>query len=334
MKKNNKFKIGVTMLILIAFVIVGIGLKKKIQSTNEEIYQGNQINLSINSTEKIEIKQLTHATNDQGQEVISFNFNIYPQEANDQSVLISLKWIDEEVSESIDNYLHYERVKYDTIAITCLKRANYQAQMTIASQSNKNVQASIKIDFNKQFQGFKTSEIRLIREIESMDNPTISLDEVKTAILNESQGFGDGTRYSAALDIQKLVIRNDHDNHTFLNDIAVLSDDLSQLMREDIIIASQFLETLSTCSGKSFYDLFINSDAENALITESIPGRDEIANFNYLTFSSKIHIDFEYYGEDFTFSFNLIHMVKTSLLHNYLFIPVSSITIEIPNIVF
>ncbi len=206
--------------------------------------------------------------------------------------------------------------------------------MTITSNSNTNVKASIKIDFNRQFKGFKATDIVMIKEITSFDDLTISKEDLINEIKEQSLGFGDGTRYSSTTEITNLVIKESIEKYTFLNDSMDVINSPSLICFPNFIFADQFIETLSMCYGKPFSELFINSDAENNLMMEPAQGRDEIADFNYLTFYSKTRVDFTFYGENYSFTFESMHVVQTMILTDYLIIPVTSIVVEIPNIVF
>lgn len=330
MKKNKKMQIVLWSSIALMISCVGIKISTTDHFGDSKTFQGEQLNLSIDTTKKLAIKQLSQTTNDFGQEVITFNYTVLPEQANNQLIDVTLEWVNNDVDDVISDYLKYEVTLVNSIKLTCIKKSNNQAKLIITSRSNTSVKASLLIDFNKDFLGFNKSEYTIINVIDSMTDYVISIDDIQTAIEDESKGYGNGTRYKHAQGMQNFSIQSNDENKSYLNEV----EDTEHFMFENAVNTPQFMEKLATAPNSTFQQLFSNSQFENYLITTSIQDRDFIADFNYVTFKSAIKVSFDYYGETYTHTFNLYNMIATSILNDYLIIPVSSIIVEIPNIVF
>lgn len=330
MKRNKKMQIVLWSSIALMISCVGIKISTTDHFGDSEIFQGEQLNLSIDTTKKLSIKQLSQTTNDLGQEVITFNYAVLPEQANNQLIDVTLEWVSSDVEDVISDYLKYEVTLVNSIKLTCIKKSNNQAKLTITSRSNTSVKASLLIDFNKDFLGFNKSEYTILNVINNMTDYVISVDDIQTAIEDENKGFGAGTRYKHSQEMQNFTIQSNEENTSYLNEV----EDTEHFMFENAVNTPQFMEKLATGPHSTFQQVFNNSQFENHLITTSIQDRDFIADFNYVTFKNVVKVNFDYYGENYTYTFNLYNMIKTSVLNDYLIIPVSSITVEIPNIVF
>lgn len=334
MKRNKKMQIVLWSSIALMISCVGIKISTTDHFGDSRVYQGEQLNLSIDTTKKLSIKQLNQTTNDLGQEVITFNYTVLPEQANNQLIDVTLEWVSSDVEESISDYLKYEVTLVNSIKLTCLKKANNQAKLTITSRSNTSVKASLLIDFNKDFLGFNKSEYTIVNVINDETDYVISVDDIQTAIANENKGFGAGTRYKHSQDMQNFIIQSNEENESYLNENTNIEENMDYLMFKGAVNTPQFMEKLATAPNSTFQQVFKNSEFENHLVTTTIQDRDFINDFTYLTFKSVIKVNFDYYGENYTYTFNLYNMLATAVINDYLVIPVSSITVEIPNIVF
>lgn len=319
--KKNKRIISLLSVALLLFTGYRIYHKSNIMHLN------NQKDTSI-SVEKVEsnlkIKYLKTSTNSQGQEVISFNYEVLPAEANDKTVTTILSWSDTSIIDNINEYLSYTHNETDFyIEITCLQKSNYQAKFTLISNANNNATASVLIDFEQEFLGFSNNEINLSKTLAlSSDEVLYNEEDIKTKILSLSNGF------LGTVSINDKVIS---DFNMTLTNVAI---SLNNPLNEDYIKNDNELNNVYTNARENSSSTdFINTISENYIKNLSNLQKETIRLSETIELNATYTITFNYYGESFEFTCNLVDNVSTEAFANSTYVNVDSITVE-GNIIF
>ena len=162
-KQNNKLIIGT---ILSALLIVGTGtlayLTKGFQDWSFNQNQKND-DLGLETEIKssgLELRLLNTTENEDGSITKSFNFTIKPKIITNKNLVINSKYkdgtlVDESVLEVTYEY-PYDNSGY--INIICKQAFSQQIEVNIASESNSEVKAIIKVDYVKKVLNVETKE--------------------------------------------------------------------------------------------------------------------------------------------------------------------------------
>ena len=140
MKKQNFKTIfwSLSSLLLITGLSMGFILK----------YESSFNNPVIDNQELLTIKRTSSITNSDGTETQSFVYSINPENATNQNVILTAKFID---GTSCDEYITYNsNTDEKTISVTCLKDFSKQILLEVMSESNNSITKTIKIDYEKK----------------------------------------------------------------------------------------------------------------------------------------------------------------------------------------
>lgn len=162
-KQNNKLIVGT---IISALLIVGTGtlayLTKGFQDWSFNQNQKND-DLGLETEIKssgLELRLLNTTENEDGSITKSFNFTIKPKIITNKNLVINSKYkdgtlVDESVLKVTYQYT-YENTGY--INIICKQAFSQQIEVNIASESNSEVKATIKVDYVKKVLNVETKE--------------------------------------------------------------------------------------------------------------------------------------------------------------------------------
>lgn len=319
--KNNKRIIALLSIALLLFTGYRIYHKSNIINLNNS----NDTSVSVDKVESdLKIKYLKTSTNSQGQEVISFNYEVLPVEANDKTVTISLLWSDTSITDDINEYLSYTHDETDFyVEISCLQKSNHQAKFTLVSNANNNATASVLIDFEQEFLGFSNNEINLSKTLAlSSDEILYNEKDIKTKILSLSNGF------LGTISINDKVIS---DFNMTLGNVAI---SLNNPLTEDYISNDTELNNIYIKARENSLSTdFINTISEDYIRNLSNSQKEAIRTSDTIELNATYNIAFNYYGESFEFTCNLVDTVSAEAFANSTYVNVDSITVE-GNIIF
>ena len=318
MKTYSKKLIGVLSLSLLLFA----GCRVYNPSSNKV---NNNSSIEVNKIEAgIKIKNLATKANSIGQEVISFNYEVLPEEANDKSVSTSLTWSDITLQDDINDFLSYTHDNTNfKVEITCLQKSNNQAKFTLVSNANNEASASVLIDFEQEFLGFSDDKITLTKEL-TLENNEELLDEqdVKEEILKLSKGF------LGTISISEKEIFNFSMNLSNVS-LSLKTPDVNNLLTDDQTLNNVYLEARSD----ELSIEFVNELAVNYVKKLSNANKKIIRSSEFLMLNATYEVSFTYYGSTFSFTCNLIDIIATTAFAEATYVNVESIVTE-GNIVF
>jgi len=318
MKKYNKKIISVLSLALLLFA----GCQVYKPSSHNLI---NDSSLEVNKKEAgIKIKNLATRSNSEGKEVISFNYEVLPEEANDKSVSTSLTWSDASVQDDINDFLSYTHDNENfKVEITCLQKSNNQAKFTLVSNANNEASASVLIDFEQEFLGFTNDEITLTKNLSLESSEKIlSEQDIKEEILKLSKGFL-GTISINDKEISNFVVE--------LNNVSLSlkTPEVNDLLSNDQTLTNVYKEARSN----ELSNDFVNKIADDYIKTISNANKKTIRSSDTLVLEAVYEVTFTYYGNNFTFTCDLVDNIATSAFAEATYVNVESIETE-GNIIF
>ncbi len=281
--------------------------------------------ISIDKEESnLKIKHLKTSTNQQGQEVISFNYEVLPIEANDKSVTTNLSWNDSSITDNIKDFLTYSHNEANFyIEITCVKKANHQAKFTLVSNANNNASANVLIDFEQEFLGFENNEINLSKVLTlSSEEKIYNEEDIKNEILSLSNGF------LGTISVNDKVINN---FNMTLNNVSISLN--SPTNKDYINNDTKLNETYLNARKNSSSTTFVSKISEDYIKNLSNSQKETIRLSDTIELKAEYTITFNYYGESFEFKCNLVDTISTETLANSTYVNVDSIVVE-GNIIF
>lgn len=325
--KNQFFLFFLTMMVAVCATIFYL---KKETVHYQTIYDEN---ITIQHTDALQVSS-KRLEND-GHQEIEFTYQILPEDANCWEISISLTWTNEKVEERIEDYLSYEHFEDDyKIIVTCLKKADYQAKMTLKSKDNQDAKAIITIDFYKDFLGYQEEKIHLHKKMTSMNESIFSKEEIQTTIDQKSMGFGKGTLYQFSHKIENFTLQVDEEksNSYVTNDYK--NGERENLYLEGAYYGNGLLIDLGSGKDSTFQNCFLGSDSENVLKSQDLQTREMLLENDFAVFRSIGKAKFDYYGKHYEMDFTLDYILPTECFYDYLYKKVDSVKTSIGEIIF
>lgn len=335
-KKGNTGKVVLSLFSITVLLFSGFNIYKSFVS-DEPSFDGNglpgdNINPSTpgGSIDKVEsndlkIRNMKTTTNDSGNQVISFNYQVLPEEATDKSVNISLSWSDSSVSDDINDYLSYTHNQSSYyIEVTLLQRSNNQGKLVLTSKTNSNATATVYIDYEQEFLGWNLAgDVVLEQTFSLTSSETINdLEDFKAKMMTYSKGFT-GTVAAHSKEITNVQLT--------LNSVAVTLANPSVI--PFINNNSEFNTIYENAREENTSSINFINELGSYIETLSNEEKITLRGSETATITAKYNVTFDFYGESYEYTLAYVDTVSTSAFDSSTFIPVDSITTE-GNIIF
>ena len=335
-KKGNTGKVVLSLFSITVLLFSGFNIYKSFVSSAPSFdgsgLPGDNINPSTpgGTIDKVEsndlkIRNMKTTTNDSGNQVISFNYQVLPSEATDKSVNISLSWSDSSVSDDINDYLSYTHNQSSYyIEVTLLQRSNNQGKLVLTSKTNSNATATVYIDYEQEFLGWNLAgDVVLEQTFSLTSSETINdLEDFKAKMMTYSKGFT-GTVAAHSKEITNIQLT--------LNSVAVTLANPSVI--PFINNNSEFNTIYEKARNENTSSINFINELGSYIETLSNEEKITLRGSETATITAKYKVTFDFYGESYEYTLAYVDTVSTSAFASSTFIPVDSITTE-GNIVF
>lgn len=335
-KKGNTGKVVLSLFSIAVLLFSGFNIYKSFvidePSFDGSGLPGDNINPSTpgGTIDKVEsndlkIRNMKTTTNDSGNQVISFNYQVLPEEATDKSVNISLSWSDSSVSDDINDYLSYTHNQSSYyIEVTLLQRSNNQGKLVLTSKTNSNATATVYIDYEQEFLGWNLAgDVVLEQTFSLTSSETINdLEDFKLKMMTYSKGFT-GTVAAHSKEITNIQLT--------LNSVAVTLANPSVI--PFINNNSEFNTIYETARENNTSSINFINELGSYIETLSNEEKITLRGSETATITAKYKVTFDFYGESYEYTLAYVDTVSTSAFASSTFIPVESITTE-GNIIF
>ena len=335
-KKGNTGKVVLSLFSIAVLLFSGFNIYKSFvidePSFDGSGLPGDNINPSTpgGTIDKVEsndlkIRNMKTTTNDSGNQVISFNYQVLPEEATDKSVTISLSWSDSSVSDDINDYLSYTHNQSSYyIEVTLLQRSNNQGKLVLTSKTNSNATATVYIDYEQEFLGWNLAgDVVLEQTFSLTSSETINdLEDFKAKMMTYSKGFT-GTVAAHDKEITNIQLT--------LNSVAVTLANPSVI--PFINNNSEFNTIYENAREENTSSINFINELGSYIETLSNEEKITLRGSETATITAKYKVTFDFYGESYEYTLAYVDTVSTSAFASSTFIPVDSITTE-GNIIF
>ena len=335
-KKGNTGKVVISLFSIAVLLFSGFNIYKSFVSDDPSFdgsgLPGDNINPSTpgGSIDKVEsndlkIRNMKTTTNDSGNQVISFNYQVLPEEATDKNVNISLSWSDSSVSDDINDYLSYTHNQSSYyIEVTLLQRSNNQGKLVLTSKTNSNATATVYIDYEQEFLGWNLAgDVVLEQTFSLTSSETINdLEDFKVKMMTYSKGFT-GTVAAHSKEITNVQLT--------LNSVAVTLANPSVI--PFINNNSEFNTIYENAREENTSSINFINELGSYIETLSNEEKITLRGSETATITAKYKVTFNFYGESYEYTLAYVDTVSTSAFASSTFIPVDSITTE-GNIIF
>ena len=335
-KKGNTGKVVLSLFSIAVLLFSGFNIYKSFvldePSFDGSGLPGDNINPSTpgGTIDKVEsndlkIRNMKTTTNDSGNQVISFNYQVLPEEATDKSVTLSLSWSDSSVSDDINDYLSYTHNQSSYyIEVTLLQRSNNQGKLVLTSKTNSNATATVFIDYEQEFLGWNLAgDVVLEQTFSLTSSETINdLEDFKAKMMTYSKGFT-GTVAAHSKEITNIQLT--------LNSVAVTLANPSVI--PFINNNSEFNTIYENAREENTSSINFINELGSYIETLSNEEKITLRGSETATITAKYKVTFDFYGESYEYTLAYVDTVSTSAFASSTFIPVDSITTE-GNIIF
>ena len=108
----------------------------------------------------LSIRKLNSGVDSNDHSFVKFNYSISPSNASDRSVITTLSWVNQNVQDTISNYLTVLADESDySITVTCLQSFSNQVNLNVRSAHNSECYVDIPIDYEVRLEDFDFTEL-------------------------------------------------------------------------------------------------------------------------------------------------------------------------------